>query len=61
MPWKLRRSGSLERVDPQVFLADPRDLVDQFDCLYLALARREAASLLTADQPLQRLAAAVLP
>jgi len=31
------------------------------DCLYLALARREAAILLTADQRLQRLAATVLP
>ncbi|MEB3271966.1 MAG: type II toxin-antitoxin system VapC family toxin [Synechococcus sp.] len=31
------------------------------DCLYLALARREAALLLTADQHLQRLAATVLP
>ena len=81
--WKLQRSGSLEDVDPQVLLADARDLVDQFepdrhlqvealalachldhpvyDCLYLALARREAAQLLTADQRLQRLAARVLP
>ncbi len=32
-----------------------------YDCLYLALARREAATLLTADQRLQRLAATVLP
>ncbi|QVV68754.1 type II toxin-antitoxin system VapC family toxin [Synechococcus sp. LA31] len=32
-----------------------------YDCLYLALARREAAILLTADQRLQRLAATVLP
>jgi len=31
------------------------------DCLYLALARREAAFLLTADQRLQRLADQVLP
>jgi predicted nucleic acid-binding protein len=31
------------------------------DCLYLALARREAAVLLTADQRLQQLAARVLP
>ena len=31
------------------------------DCLYLALARREAAALLTADQRLQQLAARVLP
>jgi predicted nucleic acid-binding protein len=32
-----------------------------YDCLYLALARREAALLLTADQRLQQLAARVLP
>ena len=32
-----------------------------FDCLYLALARREAAVLLTADRRLQQLAARVLP
>jgi predicted nucleic acid-binding protein len=32
-----------------------------YDCLYLALARREAAILLTDDQRLQRLAATVLP
>ena len=32
-----------------------------YDCLYLALARREAAILLTADQRLQRLTATVLP
>lgn len=81
--WKLSRSGSLVEVNPQVLLADARDLVDQFepdrelqvealalachldhpvyDCLYLALARREAAVLLTADQRLQALAATVLP
>ena len=32
-----------------------------YDCLYLALARREAALLLTADQRLLQLAARVLP
>lgn len=32
-----------------------------YDCLYLALARREAAAVLTADQRLQALAAKVLP
>lgn len=32
-----------------------------YNCLYLALARREAAVLLTADQRLQQLAARVLP
>jgi predicted nucleic acid-binding protein len=32
-----------------------------YDCLYLALARREAATLLTADQKLQSLARQVLP
>ena len=31
------------------------------DCLYLALARREAAALLTADRKLQALASQVLP
>ena len=81
--WKLERKASLSGVDPQMLLAEARDLVDQFepdralqaealalashldhpvyDCLYLALARREAATLLTADQRLQRLAATVLP
>ncbi|MCP9914763.1 type II toxin-antitoxin system VapC family toxin [Cyanobium sp. BA20m-14] len=32
-----------------------------YDCLYLALARREAAQLLTADQRLEGLASKVLP
>ena len=32
-----------------------------YHCLYLALARREAAMLLTADQRLQQLATQVLP
>lgn len=32
-----------------------------YDCLYLALARRKAARLLTADRQLQRLAERVLP
>lgn len=32
-----------------------------YDCLYLALARREASALLTADQRLQQLAVRVLP
>ena len=32
-----------------------------YDCLYLALARREAATLLTADRKLQALASQVLP
>jgi predicted nucleic acid-binding protein len=32
-----------------------------YDCLYLALARREAAALLTADRRLQQLAGRVLP
>lgn len=81
--WKLQRAGGLEGIDPQVLLADARDLVDQiepdrtlqvealalachlnhpvYDCLYLALARREAASLLSTDQRLLALAARVLP
>jgi predicted nucleic acid-binding protein len=32
-----------------------------YDCLYLALARREAAGLMTADRRLQQLAERVLP
>ncbi len=32
-----------------------------YDCLYLALARREAAGLITADRRLQQLAERVLP
>lgn len=32
-----------------------------YDCLYLALARREAATLISADQRLLRLAEQVLP
>ena len=32
-----------------------------YDCLYLVLARREMAALLSADQPLLKLAARVLP
>jgi len=81
--WKLHRAGNLNGLDPQLLLADARDLVDQiepdrhlqvealalachlnhpvYDCLYLALARREAATLLTADRRLQSLAAQVLP
>lgn len=81
--WKLQRAGSLDGIDPQLLLADARDLVDQiepdrnlqvealalasylnhpvYDCLYLALARREAATLLTTDQRLLALAARVLP
>ena len=81
--WKLQRAGGLEGIDPQLLLADARDLVDQiepdrnlqvealalasylnhpvYDCLYLALARREAATLLSTDQRLLALAARVLP
>jgi predicted nucleic acid-binding protein len=81
--WKLQRAGSLEGINPQLLLADARDLVDQiepdrtlqvealalachlnhpvYDCLYLALARREAATLLSTDQRLLALAARVLP
>lgn len=81
--WKLQRAGALGGLDPQVLLADARDLVDQiepdrtlqvealalachlkhpvYDCLYLALARREAARLLSADHRLLALAARVLP
>ncbi|MCP9926367.1 type II toxin-antitoxin system VapC family toxin [Cyanobium sp. CH-040] len=81
--WKLQRSNALQHVDPQVLLADARELVDAiepdrslqvealalachlnhpvYDCLYLALARRQAARLLTADRRLQLLASQVLP
>ena len=81
--WKLARARALQGVEPQLLLAEARDLVDQitpdrelqvealslachfnhpvYDCLYLALARREAASLLSADQRLLTLAARVLP
>ena len=81
--WKLQRSGSLGGLDPQLLLADARELPDLiapdrdlqvealalachldhpvYDCLYLVLARREAAMLLTADQRLHQLAAQVLP
>lgn len=81
--WKLERAGGLQGLDPQLLLADARDLVDQiepdralqvealslarhlnhpvYDCLYLALARREAATLLSADHKLMTLAAQVLP
>ena len=81
--WKLQRAGGLDGIDPQLLLADARDLVDQiepdrtlqvealalachlnhpvYDCLYLALARREAAILLSTDQRLLALAAQVLP
>jgi predicted nucleic acid-binding protein len=81
--WKLQRAGGLHSIDPQLLLADARDLVDQiepdrtlqvealalarhlnhpvYDCLYLALARREAAILLSTDQRLLALAAQVLP
>ena len=81
--WKLARASALQGVNPQLLLAEARDLVDQItpdrelqvealslachfhhpvcDCLYLALARREAASLLSADQRLLTFAAQVLP
>ena len=45
--WRLQRAGPLDH---------PVD-----DCLVLALARREGATLLTADQRLQHLANRVLP
>jgi predicted nucleic acid-binding protein len=81
--WKLQQAGGLDGIDPQLLLADARDLVDQiepdrtlqvealalachlnhpvYDCLYLALARREAATLLSTDQRLLALAARILP
>lgn len=65
--WKLQRGAGLAGMDPQQLLADAADLVDQIEpdrhlqVEALALARREAALLLTADQRLQRLADQVLP
>jgi predicted nucleic acid-binding protein len=81
--WTLQRSGSLGGLDPQLLLADARELPDLiapdrdlqlealalachldhpvYNCLYLVLARREAAMLMTADQRLQQLADRVLP
>ena len=65
--WRLQRGAGLAGMDPQQLLADAADLVDQIEpdrhlqVEALALARREAALLLTADQRLQRLADQVLP
>ena len=65
--WRLQRGAGLAGLDPQQLLADAADLVDQIEpdrhllVEALALARREAALLLTADQRLQRLADQVLP
>jgi predicted nucleic acid-binding protein len=81
--WKLARSDQLKGLDPQLLLADARDLVDRvepdrhlqvealalachlnhpvYDCLYLALARREAATLISSDRRLVVLAGQVLP
>lgn len=81
--WKLARSDQLKGLDPQLLLADARDLVDRvepdrqlqvealalachlnhpvYDCLYLALARREAATLISSDRRLVALAGQVLP
>jgi predicted nucleic acid-binding protein len=65
--WKLQRAGSLNGLDPQLLLGDARDLVYQIELDRelqvgaLALARREAATLLSADHRLLTLAAQVLP
>ena len=81
--WKLARSDQLNALDPQLLLANARDLVDRvepdrhlqaealalachlnhpvYDCLYLALARREAATLVSSDRRLVVLAGRVLP
>ncbi len=81
--WKFARSDQLKGLDPQLLLADARDLVDRvepdrhlqaealalachlnhpvYDCLYLALARREAATLISSDRRLVALARRVLP
>jgi predicted nucleic acid-binding protein len=64
--WKLRRADRLNDLDPQELLAEALALACHlnhpvYDCLYLALARREAASLISSDQRLNALAERVLP
>jgi predicted nucleic acid-binding protein len=64
--WKLRRADRLNDLDPQELLAEALALACHlnhpvYDCLYLALARREAASLISSDRRLNALAERVLP
>jgi predicted nucleic acid-binding protein len=61
--WRLQRAGQLQAATLQTLLRRAADLVDHpaYDCLYLVLARREVASLLSADQRLLDLARKVLP
>jgi predicted nucleic acid-binding protein len=64
--WKLQRADRLDNLDPQELLAEARALACHlnhpvYDCLYLALARREAASLISSDRRLNALAERVLP
>jgi predicted nucleic acid-binding protein len=64
--WKLQRADRLNNLDPQELLAEALPLACHlnhpvYDCLYLALARREAASLISSDRRLNALAERVLP
>lgn len=61
--WRLQRAGQLQAATLQAHLRRAADLVDHpvYDCLYLVLARREVASLLSADQRLLDLDRKVLP
>lgn len=56
-------AGQLQAATLQARLRLAADLVDHpvYNCLYLVLARREVASLLSADQRLLDLARKVLP
>ena len=63
--WKLHRAQQLQGVNPQELLVHAKGLVDHIEpdrqLQVEALARREAASLLTADHKLQALTNQVLP
>lgn len=64
--WKLQRADRLNNLHPQELLAEALALACHlnhpvYDCLYLALARREAASLISSDRRLNALAERVLP
>jgi predicted nucleic acid-binding protein len=60
--WKLQRADHLADLDPQQLLASAcHHHQPVYDCLYLAMARREAATLISMDRRLQQLAERVLP
>jgi predicted nucleic acid-binding protein len=64
--WKLRRADRLNDLDPQELQAEALALACHLNhpvyvCLYLALARREAASLISSDRRLNALAERLLP